>query len=362
MKFKTADFRAAFARASRLANNKMKDVYSHIRMRTKDGSIEMVAYDGEILAVSKMQTEEHEELDCLLARDRMNAILSSVAHEEISIVVQGPELLVVSGGARFTLNTSNPLEFAVPSKTMQTSFKLPSKAFVKAIRSTEYACDLASNRYQLGGVAIDRTKTELTFVATDGRRMAIMTLAPENVDNSEYTVILPHRACSLLANMLSNETADVEIMIDSSSVTVKTETLSLHFPLVEGRYPNWRQVLPNSEFDKKFTTVASALTEAVRLASVCTTADATGIDLSVVGQELTIKSQAADVGSGVVRIPVTTESQDSFSASMNYKFILDFLKPLDSTEMVTIAMPSPTSPVTLHAGTTTGVIMPVARM
>ena len=362
MKFKTADFRAAFARASRLANNKMKDVYSHIRMKTSNGQVEMIAYDGEILAVSKMHADDSGSLDCLLSRDRMNSILASVTHEEISVVVQGPELLIVSGGARFTLNSSNPAEFAVPTKSMATSFKLPCKAFVKAIRSTEYACDLASNRYQLGGVAIDRTKTELTFVATDGRRMAMISLAPENVDNNEYTVILPHRACTLLANMLSSESGEVEIMIDSSSVMVKTETLSLHFPLVEGRYPNWRQVLPSDENSKKFTTVASALTEAVRLSAVCTTVDASGIDLSIVGQELTIKSQAADVGSGLVRIPVTTESQESFSASMNYKFILDFLKPLDATEMVTIAMPSQHSPVTLKAGTTTGVIMPVARM
>jgi DNA polymerase III subunit beta len=361
MRFKTLDFKTAFARASRLANNKMKDVYANIRMRVGQGQVEMIAYDGEFLAVSKMQSEEADTLDCLLARDRMNAILSAVTHEEIHITPHEQEILVESGGARFTLMSTNPATFAVPIKTMATSFKLPCRAFVKALRSTEYACDLASNRYQLGGVAIDRTKAELCFVATDGRRLSVVRLAPENVDSNEYTVILPHRACTLLHSMLSTENGDVELMIDSSSVTVKTETLSLHFPLVEGRYPNWRQVVPEDEGDKRFTTVVSSLVDAVRLASVCTTVEATGITFSVEGQELTISSSAADVGSGKIKIPVTTESHESFSAIMNYKYILDFLKPLDSNETVVISMPSQTSPVLMQAGSITGVIMPVAR-
>jgi hypothetical protein len=176
------------------------------------------------------------------------------------------------------------------------------------------------------------------------------------------TTIVPAAASRLIERSLQPKDGLVRVCASVNDVMIESDRCVIFARLVEGRYPNWRQVFPKTERDSVQVDIpAGVLGSAIRRAAICTDAESRGIECALTKGSLQLSAQAAEVGSSNIETPVSYDGHD-VNATLDYRYISDFTKVVDSEDLITIDIESSSQPVVLSVGEDYRyVIMPMAR-
>src|SRR6185437_1727000 len=182
----------------------------------------------------------------------------------------------------------------------------------KLIRRTMFATDVESTRYALGGVLVELTPETITMVGTDGRRLAKM-IAPAEAENGAASPagspVIPVKALKLIERNLADDDLDVHLAIQAgAAVLVRTENAIIYSRLVEGRFPRYQDVFP-ANVEVRIPLESGTLRLAVEQASIVTSDESRGVDFQFGPGALKLSSQAADVGSSHVDMPIAYEGK-----------------------------------------------------
>src|SRR6185503_7195659 len=126
---------------------------------------------------------------------------------------------------------------------------LPQATVRGMLRKTSFAMSTDESRYVLNGIFLSLKEHKLTMVATDGRRLALVDEEVDVSEKSQGEFIIPSKAVGEL-NRLLQDKGEIEIRYadNQASFTLKDEKGSqilIVTKLIEGNYPNYRQVIPN---------------------------------------------------------------------------------------------------------------------
>lgn len=274
----------------------------------------------------------------ILPTGRFNQILRSTRDAELNLEVVNDELLIKGLRAEFKLPGEDPSLYPEVPDFAATSFHVVSAADLrKLIRRTIFATDVESTRYALGGVLVELTPESITMVGTDGRRLARMVASAEsenNAPNPPGNPVVPVKALKLIERNLDDSDPPVHIAIQgTSAVLVRTERAVIYSRLVEGRFPRYQDVFPaNVEVKIKINT--GELRLAVEQASIVTSEESRGVDFSFGNGVLRLSSQAADVGSSFVELPIPYEGKP-VEITFDPRYLTDALKTLDDESEIT---------------------------
>ena len=222
------------------------------------------------------------------------------------------------------------------------------RALRQAIQRTQFCTDVASNRYALGGIHYEKAAAESTLhiVGTDGRRLANAMVQGSGGDRLDG--IIPMKASKAIMNACDMD-GDCCITANSSKIQVTAGNAVVTSPLVEGRYPNWRQIVPNSSSYTEVPIPASLLGSSVRQASIVSDLETRGINLDFSEGELRLSAAAAQSGRSKVVIPVAFQGEPK-NLILDYKFIGDFCKAIDGGTIVDIMIGDHRAPIVLRSG------------
>jgi DNA polymerase-3 subunit beta len=202
-----------------------------------------------------------------------------------------------------------------------------------------FATDVESTRYALGGVLIELDAESITMVGTDGRRLAKMS-APAEAENGALppggSPVIPVKALKLIDRNLDDPELSVHIAVQSgSAVLIRTSDQGavIYSRLVEGRFPRYQDVFP-ADVEVKIPLDVALLRQAVEQASIVTSDESRGVDFKFAGDTLTLSSQAADVGSSQVTMPIHYEGKD-VDITFDPRYLSDALKTIDDDAMIT---------------------------
>ena len=142
----------------------------------------------------------------------------------------------------------------LPSFENRHVFELTQDAVVNMLKSVSYGQSTDENRYILNGVYFNFSDDKLTLVATDGRRLALTALETDVASDNGGSLILPAKTVAELERLLgkgenlkiafNDRQVAFEIAIDDESDSGLADQLYLVSKIVEGNYPNYRQVIP----------------------------------------------------------------------------------------------------------------------
>ena len=339
----------AFGVASRAS----KDVQSNVRMIATESDYQLHAHGSEISLLLRGQPVSIEPGSCLLSQ-KVSAILKECSDEELTIEASNREVIVQTASAKFTLGSQDPAELhKVNELTDGVQFEVPCEAVRRIASQVGYATDEESTRYQLGGVNLSFVDSTLNAVATDGRRMAWLSLAV--MGDSISSGIIPSKAFRTVAGAIGDGTAT--ITLGTSHAQFKSDTATLLTKLVEGRYPNWKGVIPPDQ--DPISIPAGPWSSVVRQASIVADSESRGIELAISDGTLSMAARTADVGSSSVQMVVSTDRK--VKTTIDYRFLAEFLRSVDPSESVEVHLTDPTSPVKLVCGSLVYVIMPMAK-
>ncbi len=276
----------------------------------------------------------------ILPTDKMSSILAKCSDAEIDIETEGDKLIIRSLYAKFELPSEDPALFPEVPDFAATSYHVVAAADLrKLIRRTMFATDVESTRYALGGVLIELTSDTITMVGTDGRRLAKMSAPAEtenDTPNPAGSPVIPVKALKLIDRNLDDDELSVHIAIQAgSSVLIRTSDQGaiIYSRLVEGRFPRYQDVFP-ADVDVKIPLDVALLRQAVDQASILTSDESRGVDFQFSGETLTLSSQAADVGSSKVTMPIHYEGKE-VDITFDPRYLTDALKTIDDDATIT---------------------------
>jgi DNA polymerase-3 subunit beta len=349
----------AFNLAASGASNQVKDVLGNVLIDATTGRLE--ASNGETsLAVDFVADELHSQGTALLDPRRVGAILKESRSESVTIESDERSIEITTDEGSFNLQARNPSEFPRVAAIEGKSIEVGSTGLLGALRRVDFATDVDSTRYQLGGVNFAASGERLELIATDGRRMAYSGLDLHLGSDLEggSAIIVPTKALGLVKRSLEGSEGFVGISVNKSSIQFKGDKVAIQTRLVEGRYPNWQSVIPTAN-SIEFRFLAGPFMQAVRQASVTAEQESRGVVFSFGDGSCKIAAKAADVGRSQVSVPL--ETPEAFEITMDFRFVLDWLQSLDKTDQVSLWCKDPARPTLWVSGESKYVIMPMNR-
>jgi len=274
----------------------------------------------------------------ILPTARFGSILRTSSDPELSLEVENDRLVVRGLRSEFSLPGEDPdLYPEVPDFTAPGYHSVEAADLRKLIRRTIFATDADSNRYALGGVLVELTDESITLVGTDGRRLARMA-APATAENGATTPpgspVVPVKALKLIERNLDDDDPPVHIAIQgTTAVLIRTDRAVIYSRLVEGRFPRYQDVFP-ANVEVKIRLEAGPLRSAVEQASIVTSEESRGVDFRFEAGALKLVSQAADVGSSTVELPIDYEGKP-VDITFDPRYLSDALKTLEDTASIT---------------------------
>jgi len=251
---------------------------------------------------------------------------------EIDLEVDDKNICSIRCGSSFyKINGLGADEFPpLPKFKDDKKVSLPQKTVKTMMRKTSFAVSSDESRYVLNGIYISLKDHKMTMVATDGRRLA---LVDEEVDISEKSngeFIVPAKAVGEL-NRLMQDKGDVEIKFgeNQASFEMKDEkgfSVLLITKLIEGNYPNYRQVIP-SETKERIPLVREEFLQALRRAEIMTSEKANSVKLTFGKNNLTITANSPEVGEARESLAVNYKGKE-IAIAFNPRYLIDALAAL----------------------------------
>lgn len=334
-------FLAAFQIAAAMAPTRSpKDVLQNVKIDAEADRVILMATDleaGVRLEVEDVQVQIPGR--ALLSVQRVGNILRESTDEYLELET-GPQSLDISGQhLEFHLPLGNADEFPSVAKFNEDSyFELPAGLFRELVRRTVFATDTESTRYQLGGVLLEMEGDTITAVATDGRRLACMKGRGTSINNYQtagLSTIVPTKTLQLIERSLTDRDDMVKIAARSNDILIQTARCTIYSRLVEGRYPNWRMVLPSTDGRTRIDGLVGPFFSAIRQASIVSDPESRGVEFTFGDGTLVASAKTADVGQSRVELPIAYTGEP-IQITMDARFVSDFFKVLDADKVFTL--------------------------
>ena len=327
---------AAFQTAATIAPSRSpKPILQTIKMvATKDSTI-LMATDMEVgIRIKTNDVVVESPGSAILPVARFGSILRENSDEKLQIVADEKGIKVKGDRSEFNLPAQNPDEFPTLEEFKEEAYyELPATTVKELIRRTLFATDTESSRYALGGVLLEFGDEHVTAVGTDGRRLAKMEGKMTKVGDyagSDSMTIVPSKSMQLIDRALTADPeAKVELVTRPNDILLRTANATIYSRLVDGRFPKWRDVIPNENEGVAIGFHVGTLFSAVRQASIVSSDDSRGIDFTLDDGTLVLSGQTADVGKSRVEVPAEYEGE-KIVLSLDHRFVADFLKVLDA--------------------------------
>ena len=276
---------------------------------------------------------------------KLAAIVNSMPQQEITLESgDGQGARIRSGRSDFQrFNGLKAEDFPpLPSFVDQHNYELGPQELLNMLRSVSYAQSSDENRYILNSVFFNFSEGKLTLVATDGRRLALISRDMKIDREDEGSIILPAKTVSELEKLLTQGknvkisfndrqvAFDIEVGEESSGNGL-TGSIYLVSKIVEGSYPNYKQVIPK-ETEHRIKVERELMLETVRRVALMTTDKQNSVRLKIFDNCLEISGQSSDFGEAKEPIEVEYDGPE-VQIGFNPEFLLSPLSNLTKDEI-----------------------------
>jgi DNA polymerase III subunit beta len=316
------------------------EILKHVRIEADPvrHRLSLCGSDSEIsMQVELSDVDVSGPVTALLPTARLTALLRELTVDSLGLEFHSEPLgvYVTSGLSEWKLSTADAKEYPpIAAIKGAVTFTVGTGDLVRCLNRTVFATDVESTRYALGGVLFELKPDRATFAATDSRRLAIESCKVIRADGDLVTGVVPAKAVKLVASAASGSEATIAMTGNAVSVTCGGTTVVSQ--LVQGRFPDFRKVIPQ-RFNATVVSVVGPLLSAVRQSLIVTNEESRGVDFVFSDGVLKLSSKAADVGQANIELPISYAGQD-LSITFDPRYIADFLRVLESGEQIDIRL------------------------
>jgi DNA polymerase-3 subunit beta len=266
---------------------------------------------------------------------------------------------IVGGTARFHIRTLRSEDFPpLPEPGGDQVVAMPAPAFVDTIARVSRSASRDETRPILTGILVSASADELRMVATDSYRLSVKETKLEAPLEGGFEANVPARALEELGRLVRDDVEEIRIGVRANQVVFEVGGVALSSRLIDGQFPNYRQLLPEA-YEHELTVSREELLEVVRRISLMAQKNAP-LRLSFSEGEVSISAQTPDVGEASEPLPIPFAGEP-FEIGFNPDFLTVGLESAGADEVV-LKLISPLRPGLLESADASGflyLIMPI---
>jgi DNA polymerase III subunit beta len=300
-----------------------------------DQLAQLLATDMEIGLRVPVQTQTASPGEVVLPARLLLDVVRSLPAGELTLELRAAEQDVElrAGGATFHLRTLRSEDFPkLPEPSSENRVTLPADALVHTVSRVARSASRDETRPVLTGILVSASGGELRMVATDSYRLSVKQTELQPALEGSLEANVPARALQELVRIAQQAQGEsLAVSVGQNQVVFELGEVVLSSRLIDGQFPNYRQLLPESvEHELRLST--GELSEVVRRISLLAQKNAP-LRLTFEEGSLTVSARTPDIGEASEAIPVPFHG-DTFEIGFNPEFLRDGLESVESEELV----------------------------
>lgn len=312
-------------------------ILSNVLLRAEGEHLELTATDLDVTISCAVEAKIRKPGASTVPVKRLFGIVRELSNLEIDIEVDEKSVCSIRSGPSFyKINGLSADEFPpLPKFKEDKKISLSQETLKSMLRKTSFAMSADESRYVLNGIFFSLKDHKLNMVATDGRRLALVDEEADIPDPSQGEFIVPSKTVNEL-NRLLQDKGELELRYaeNQASFTLKDEkagSILIISKLVEGNYPNYRQVIP-AETKERIQFSREELLHALRRAEIMTSEKANSVKLNFAKNKLEITANSPEVGEAKESLAVNYKGPE-MAIAFNPKYMIDPLNSLANDEV-----------------------------
>jgi DNA polymerase III subunit beta len=320
-------------------------VLAGVLLRSEGEKLELSATDMEISLRTPLDAEVATEGAVVVPGKLLAELARLLPGEDVSIEHRQGEgvVEVVSGAAVYRIHTYNAEDFPrLPNPAGTTMVPIDAEALLETAAKVSRAASRDESRPVLTGILVRFEGENLVMAATDSYRLAVKETAM-SAPGPELDAIVPARALMELSRVAQGA-SELHLGLQENQVLFTSDSTLLTTRRIEGQFPNYHQLLPES-FESEVTLPRDELLEVVRRVSVMAQRNAP-LRLRFAEGELAVSAQTQDVGEAHETMPAAF-SGEALDIGFNPEFLRDGIESVDGDEL-RLKLISPLRPAVLQ--------------
>jgi DNA polymerase-3 subunit beta len=286
-----------------------------------DGTLTLTTTDLEVSARLTVDVQVGEEGVALVPARLLVDTVKSLSDAPVDVEADQSQARIRCAAYEGALRLLPAEDFPSLQPPTGTRVVADSPTFAEAIGQVARAASRDEARPVLTGVLLEVSREGVTLVATDSYRLAVRELVATAA--GEGRAIVPERAMSEAGRAAAGvEKGEIEIFLDESQVSFQVGRLTLTSRLIEGEFPNYRQLLPEA-YESRLTVSRQQLTDAVKRVGLLAR-DTSPVRLEFNALGVKLSSSSPDLGQAVEAVEARYEGED-LTAAFNPNYLADGL-------------------------------------
>ena len=312
-------------------------ILSNVLIETNNNELIFTATDLDLIFIHKIKNVE-------IIEEGRTTTSSSIMYDIIRKISSGKKinfstqneakLNLESENSIFNLNCINPTEFPLTDENFSDNqFSINSKSLLKLLNKCKFSISNDETRHYLSGIFLHLTqvndKSYLTAVATDSHRMSVSKIKLINQIKFE-PIILPKKTIFQLISLLEDFEGDVKVSSIKSKIKFELNNSILISKLIDGKFPNYLQVIPKENQKKLEVNLKNFLNSVDRVASVSLDKK-DGVKFKLTKNKLDLSVNNTNSGDGKENLDVQFDHE--LDISFNSRYLIDIASQLDGDKI-----------------------------
>jgi DNA polymerase-3 subunit beta len=326
------NFKKALSLVERVVSkNPSLPILSNVLLKTDNGRFKISATNLEIGINCLIGCKIDEVGEIAVPARVLSDFINNISEDKVVINTKNNILFINSDKYKTQILGFDSKDFPIIPKLKNNPISvIDSKILKNMFFSVSDSMALSETRPELAGVYMELNEKKMTFAATDSFRLAEINVNTKN-NNNKYNAIIPRNTVMEMLKIAGEIDGDIEIKIDDNQISFYNDDFELVSRLIDGNYPDYKKVIPN-KFLSKVLVQKDDFEKDIRLAGLFSS-NIADVKLICSKDIMSIKSKNSEKGEIETIVPILLKN-DPFEISVNYHYLLDGLKIMNSNKVI----------------------------
>ncbi|OGF28288.1 DNA polymerase III subunit beta [Candidatus Falkowbacteria bacterium RIFOXYC2_FULL_47_12] len=331
-------------------------ILSNVLIKASENTLQLIATDLEIGVQANIRGKVEAPGEFTVQAKLLLDYINLLPNERIDFELQENELKITCKNYKTKIKGENPEDYPViPQVEEKNVYSIDFSEFKRGVAEVLFSVANNETRIELSGVYVEFNQNSIVLAATDSYRLAERKLSYKNKnEHEERKVIIPAKTLQEVIrfsfggseDVLSHEhaAAVVNIFLSDNQILFSYDDIKLVSRVIEGQYPDYRQIIPNAEQKKTSASFnRQELIRAIKASSLFSKNNVNDVNLDFSGgqNKVVVSSLNAQSGESVIEVSAGVDGPDT-GIVLNYRYLLDGLSILDCENVVLEVMDAST--------------------
>jgi DNA polymerase-3 subunit beta len=307
--------------------NKNLPVLASIHLNAQKDGLELKATNLEIGVILKMRASIKTEGEIIIPVRALLNLVENIKEEKINLKKNKEVITIKTKTCNASINGINSSEFPIVPRIKKNKIaSIKGKDISKNLKQVAVAMSFSRARPDLSGVCLIFDKNWIKFIATDGFRLSEKKIVKKAIIREkikENTIIIPEVGVREIVNMLSSDEDKVDIYLEDNQLALKKEGFYFVSRTIDGKYPNYEQIIPQKE-NTKIIVEAHELLKKVKLAAFFANNETSDVQIEINPKKnkMQIRAASSNIGEATQKIDGKCSGEE-VNVVLNHKYLMD---------------------------------------